>query len=79
MRPSKFLLWLIDLYRKSAFRRNLPVDCNYEPSCSAYAKQAVERHGSWKGVMLTASRLRRCKDRDAFKKRSDPVPEKSTC
>jgi putative membrane protein insertion efficiency factor len=34
--------------------------CRYEPSCSAYAAQAVERHGALRGSWLTAQRLCRC-------------------
>jgi hypothetical protein len=34
--------------------------CRYEPSCSAYAALAVERHGALKGSLLAAHRLCRC-------------------
>lgn len=34
--------------------------CRYEPSCSAYAAEAVERHGAFKGGLLAAHRLCRC-------------------
>jgi len=34
--------------------------CRYEPSCSAYAAQAVERHGALRGSWLAAQRLCRC-------------------
>jgi uncharacterized protein len=34
--------------------------CRYEPSCSAYAAEAVERHGALKGGLLAAHRLCRC-------------------
>ncbi len=34
--------------------------CRYEPSCSAYAVEAVTRHGALKGSVLTARRLCRC-------------------
>jgi putative membrane protein insertion efficiency factor len=34
--------------------------CRYEPSCSAYAAEAVVRHGALKGSVLTAHRLCRC-------------------
>jgi len=34
--------------------------CRYEPSCSAYAAEAVTRHGALKGSMLAAHRLCRC-------------------
>lgn len=34
--------------------------CRFEPTCSAYALQALERHGAWGGTWLTACRLGRC-------------------
>jgi putative membrane protein insertion efficiency factor len=34
--------------------------CRYEPSCSAYAAEAVARHGALKGSFLAAHRLCRC-------------------
>ena len=34
--------------------------CRYEPSCSAYAAEAVARHGALKGSLLAAHRLCRC-------------------
>ena len=34
--------------------------CRFEPSCSAYALQAVERHGAMTGCALAAKRICRC-------------------
>jgi putative membrane protein insertion efficiency factor len=34
--------------------------CRYEPSCSAYAAEAVARHGALRGSYLAAHRLCRC-------------------
>lgn len=34
--------------------------CRFEPSCSAYAAEAVTRHGALKGGWLAAHRLCRC-------------------
>lgn len=34
--------------------------CRYEPSCSAYAAEAVRRHGAVRGSLLAAGRLCRC-------------------
>ena len=34
--------------------------CRFSPSCSAYAVEALSRHGSARGVWLTIHRLARC-------------------
>ena len=34
--------------------------CRFEPSCSAYAAEAVTRHGALRGSVLAAHRLCRC-------------------
>lgn len=34
--------------------------CRFEPTCSAYALQALERHGAWHGSVLSGRRLLRC-------------------
>ncbi|MDR2488786.1 MAG: membrane protein insertion efficiency factor YidD [Desulfovibrio sp.] len=38
----------------------LPACCRYYPSCSAYAREAVLRHGVRKGGLLALLRLMRC-------------------
>lgn len=37
-----------------------PATCRFYPSCSAYAVEALERHGAWRGTKLTIRRLARC-------------------
>jgi len=49
--------------------------CRYEPSCSAYAAEAVTRHGALKGSFLAAHRLCRCGPWTAGG--YDPVPPPS--
>ena len=38
----------------------LPSRCKYEPSCSAYAAQAIRRYGILRGLVLGGWRLLRC-------------------
>ena len=38
----------------------LPRRCRYEPTCSAYAVQAIERYGILRGLVLAGWRLLRC-------------------
>jgi putative membrane protein insertion efficiency factor len=35
-------------------------DCRHLPTCSAYADEAIERHGLWAGGWMTLGRLCRC-------------------
>jgi putative membrane protein insertion efficiency factor len=46
--------------------------CRFEPSCSAYAAEAVTQHGALRGSWLAAHRLCRCGPWTAGG--HDPVP-----
>lgn len=50
----------------------LPARCRFEPSCSAYASEAIRRHGPAQGSRLAATRLVRCHPWHAGG--YDPVP-----
>lgn len=73
--PQRTLMGLVQAYRLllKAWTGNA---CRFEPSCSAYALQALERHGAAKGSLLTAKRLLRC--HPYCQGGHDPVPEKSS-
>lgn len=38
----------------------LPRSCRFHPTCSAYALEAVRRHGAARGLALAAGRVLRC-------------------
>ena len=38
----------------------LPATCRYQPSCSAYAIEALSRYGAAKGGWLAVKRIARC-------------------
>ena len=50
-----------------------PSPCRFTPSCSSYAREALEVHGTFRGLWLTVRRLVRC--RPFGPSGYDPVPE----
>jgi putative membrane protein insertion efficiency factor len=56
----KFLvLDLLGVY-KAVISPFLPPACRFEPTCSEYARQAVEKYGAAKGTWMGIKRILRC-------------------
>ncbi len=56
----KFLLkGLIKIYQIS-ISPLLGANCRYQPSCSEYSKEAIEKHGVRKGLWLAIKRIGSC-------------------
>lgn len=68
-----FLLFLIKVYQwcLSPF---LGSQCRFYPSCSEYAREAIDTHGALYGTWLSVRRLLRCHPWNSGG--VDPVPEK---
>lgn len=56
---QKFLIAVIKAYRYTLSPLTGP-RCRFYPTCSAYALEAIERHGAWRGGQLAARRIARC-------------------
>ena len=73
--PQRLLLTLLRGYRL-LLSPWLGSACRFEPSCSRYAIEAIEKHGAAVGSYLMASRLVRCHPWCAGG--HDPVPDHLT-
>ena len=67
LRVQRMILW----YQRGLEGR--PSPCRFTPSCSSYALEALDTHGTWRGLRLTIRRLLRC--RPFGPSGWDPVPE----
>lgn len=65
---KNIILWFIQFYKKNEpirleIGRQLqlaPSDCKFQPTCSEYTYQAVEKYGVLKGITLGIKRIVRC-------------------
>ena len=58
-RPARALLLLVEGYRV-ALSPLLGGHCRFWPSCSAFAEEAIRKHGAWRGGVLATRRVLRC-------------------
>ena len=74
--PSRWfaagLVGLISLYQK-VLSPLLGARCRFQPTCSAYAMEALQRYGSLQGSSLAVKRIARCHPWGGSG--YDPVPE----
>jgi putative membrane protein insertion efficiency factor len=68
---ARLMLGVLRFYR-TAVSPVRPAVCRYTPSCSAYAVEAIELHGAWRGGWLAMRRLLRC--HPFHRGGHDPVP-----
>ncbi|MCD8050453.1 MAG: membrane protein insertion efficiency factor YidD [Clostridiales bacterium] len=71
---KRLLLGLIGFYQKYV-SPGLPPRCRFIPTCSEYAKEAVEKYGAARGSLLAAKRMAKCQPLHRQKSiEYDPVP-----
>ena len=71
---KRILIGLIRFYQK-AISPMRPPCCRFIPTCSAYAVEAVEKYGAWRGGWLALRRVLRCNPFHRQKSiQYDPVP-----
>lgn len=69
------LAWVFSLpvrFYRVVFSPWVGHNCRYQPTCSAYALEALEKHGAVKGAVLALRRIGRC--HPLGKSGYDPVP-----
>ncbi|MEL6234509.1 MAG: membrane protein insertion efficiency factor YidD [Pseudomonadota bacterium] len=60
MSPAAFLLSLPIRAYRLVLSPWVGMHCRYHPTCSAYALEALERHGALRGGWLALRRILRC-------------------
>ena len=53
------VILLIKIYQKVVSPWT-PASCRYNPTCSSYSIDAFQKHGLWKGFVLTIKRIGSC-------------------
>ena len=56
---KKLIISLVRFYQK-AISPHLPPSCRFQPTCSHYAIEAVQKYGAWKGIKIALKRISRC-------------------
>jgi len=56
----RFILISLLKFYKALISPWLPPSCRFVPTCSEYAREAIERHGALRGSWMGVRRLLRC-------------------
>ena len=56
----KWVLLLPILFYQRCISPFTPAACRFTPTCSQYAKEAIQKHGPFKGLYLAIRRILRC-------------------
>lgn len=70
--PRRTVAGLIKIYQKLVSPTMGP-NCRFQPTCSAYALEAVQTHGVFRGGWLAAKRIGKC--HPLHPGGYDPVPD----
>ncbi len=57
---GRLMVRCVRLYQKLFSPLKMGSTCRFEPTCSAYALEAVSRHGAARGGLLALARLSKC-------------------
>lgn len=57
--PRTLLVFVITVYRR-VVSPLLPAACRFHPTCSCYAREAIESHGALAGSWMAVKRICRC-------------------
>lgn len=72
-RAARHVVVALLLAYKAGISPALPTCCKFQPTCSVYAREAVERFGVIRGLWMAAKRIFRC--RPFAPGGHDPVPD----
>jgi len=70
---ARFLARRIEGYQARGGGKRYGIDCNFEPTCSEYTRQALLRYGALRGGWMGFRRICRCTARDPISARPDPL------
>ena len=69
---ERFLIQLVKAYQRY-LSPLFPPSCRYQPTCSNYMIQAINKHGAFKGFLMGMGSIFRC--HPLIKGGQDPVPD----